>query len=147
MGFYTHDDLVDWKQWSVDSRAARAEPTSRIYEPDISLNLKTFLRYTLGAPWEIKIIRESGEVLIEHLRAFLAGCNQLTSFKRQQWLRLFPAWTAQERREQLLGARRRGRFLGALGSPDPRSGRRSISAGDPFILSCARLRGKNFGVA
>ena len=101
MSFYTHDDLVDLEQWSVDSRAARAAPTSRMEEPDISPNLKTSLRYTLGAQWEVKIILESGEVLIDQLRAYLAGYSQLTSFNRRQWLRLFPAWTAQERREQL----------------------------------------------
>ena len=101
MGFYTHDDIVDLEQWSVDSRAARADPTNRVEEPDISPNLKTFLRYTLGAQLEVEIIRESGEVLIEQLRAYLAGYNRLTSFNRRQWLRLFPAWTVQERREQL----------------------------------------------
>ena len=101
MGFYTHDDLVGLEQWSVDSRAAWADPTSRIGEPNISPNLKIFLRYTLGAQWEVKIIRESGEVLIEQLRAYLAGHNQLTSFNRWQWLQMFPAWTVLERREQL----------------------------------------------
>ena len=67
----------------------------------MSPNLKTFLRYTLGTQWEVKLVRESREVLIEPLRSHLAGYNQLTSFNRRQWLRLFPAWTAQERREQL----------------------------------------------
>ena len=101
MGFYTHDDLTEFEQWTADSRAARANPTSRIEEPDISPNLKTFLRYVYGTQWEVKLIRESGEVLIEQLKAYLAGYNQLTSFNRRQWLRLFPAWTAQERRQQL----------------------------------------------
>ena len=101
MGFYTNDDLTELEQWAVDSRAARANPTSRIEEPDVSPNLKTFLRYVYGTQWEVKLIRESGEVLIEQLKAYLAGYNQLTSFNRRQWLRLFPAWTAQERRDQL----------------------------------------------
>ena len=60
-----------------------------------------FLRFTLGAQWEIKLVSETEEVLIEQLKAYLAGYNQLTSFNRRQWLRLFPAWNAQERREQL----------------------------------------------
>ena len=101
MGFYTHDDLTELEQWTVDYRAARANPTSRIEEPDVSPNLKTFLRYVYGTQWEVKLIRESGEVLIEQLKAYLAGYNQLNSFNRRQWLRLFPAWTAQERRDQL----------------------------------------------
>ena len=101
MGFYTQDDLTDLEQWTVDARAARADPASRIEEPDVSPNLKVFLRYVYGTQWEVKLIRESGEVLIEQLKAYLAGYNQLTSFNRRQWLRLFPAWTAQERREQL----------------------------------------------
>ena len=82
----------------MDGRAARTNPAARIEEPEVSPNLKVFLRFTLGAQWEVKLIRESGEVLIEQLRAYLAGNNQLTSFNCRQWLRLFPAWTAQERR-------------------------------------------------
>ena len=79
----------------------RANAAARIEDPEVSPNLKTFLRYTLGAQWELKLVRESGEVLIEQFRAHFAGYNQLTSFNCRQWLRLFPAWTAQERREQL----------------------------------------------
>ena len=101
MGFYTYDDLTELEQWSVDARAARADPASRIEEPEVSPNLKVFLRYVYGTQWEVKLVRESGKVLIEQSRAYLAGYNQLTSFNRRQWLRLFPAWTAQERRDQL----------------------------------------------
>ena len=101
MGFYTHDDVVDLEQWTVDAKAAWTDPAIRIEEPEVSPNPKVFLRFTLGAKWEIKLVRESGEVLIEQLKAYLAGYNQLTSFNRRQWLRLFPAWTAQGRREQL----------------------------------------------
>ena len=101
MGFYTHDDLTELEQWTFDARAARVDPIIRIEEPDVSPNLKVFLRYVFGTQWEVKLIRESGEVLIEQLKAYLAGYNQLTSFNRRQWLRLFPAWIAQERREQL----------------------------------------------
>ena len=85
----------------MDARAARRDPNSRIEEPNVSPNLKVFLRYVYGTQWEVKLIHESGEVLIEQLKAYLAGYNQLTSFNRRQWLRLFPAWTAQERRDQL----------------------------------------------
>ena len=97
MGVYTHDDVIDFEQWTVDARAARANPA----DSQISPNLKVFFRFTLGAQGEMKLVRESGEDLIEQLRAYLAGYKQLTSFNRLQWLRLVPAWTAQERREQL----------------------------------------------
>ena len=92
---------MELEQWAVDARATRGYPTSRIEERDVSPILKTILRYTLGAQWEVKLIRESGEVLIEQLRPCLAGYNQFTSFSRRQWLRLFTPWTDQERREQL----------------------------------------------
>ena len=95
MGFCTDDDPAELEQWTVDSR------TSWIKEPDVSPNLKTFLRYTLGTQWEVKLIRESGEVFIEQLKAYLAAYNQLTIFNRRKWLRPFPAWTAHEKREQL----------------------------------------------
>ena len=100
MGFYTHD-VVELEQWTVNARATRANPAIRIEEPEVSPNLKVFLSFTLGAQWEIKLVRESGEDLIEQLRAYLAGYNQLTNFNRRQWLRLFLVWTAQEMREQL----------------------------------------------
>ena len=48
MGFYAHDDIIDLEQWALDAWAARANATTRIEEPDVSPNLKTFLRYTLG---------------------------------------------------------------------------------------------------
>ena len=111
MNFYTYDDLAELEQWTVDARAARRDPVARIEEPEVSYNLKIFLIYVYWRQWEIKLLRESGEVLIEQLKAYLAGYNQLTSFNRRQWLRLFPAWTAQERRDQLETLADAGGFL------------------------------------
>ena len=101
MGFYIEDDIVNLEQWAVDSRGLRGTPDFRIEEPETSLDLKTFLRFTLGAQWEYKLVHPAAEVLICQLRAYLARYNLLTSFNRRQWLRLFPAWTLAERREQL----------------------------------------------
>ena len=111
MNFYTYSDLEELKQWAVGARAARRDPAARIEEPEISYNLKIFLKYVYGLQWEIKILRESGDVLIDQMRAYLAGYNQLTGFNRRQWLRLFPAWTAQERRDQLEVLADAGGFL------------------------------------
>ena len=101
MGFFTIDDVTDLEQWAVDAQSLRGTPDLRLEEPEISANFKTFLRYTWGHQWELKFVQPAGEVLICMLRAYLAGYNLLTSFNRRQWLRLFPAWTVQERREQL----------------------------------------------
>ena len=111
MNFYTYSDLDELKQWAVGARAARRDPAARIEEPEISYNLKIFLTYVYGRQWEIKLLRESGDVLIEQMKAYLAGYNQLTGFNRRQWLRLFPAWTAQERRDQLETLADAGGFL------------------------------------
>ena len=111
MNFYTYDDLAELEQWTVDARAARRDPTARIEEPEVSYNFKISLIYVYGRQWEIKLLRESGEVLIEQMKAYLAGYNQLTGFNRRQWLRLFPAWTAQERRDQLETLADAGGFL------------------------------------
>ena len=136
MGSYTHDDVVDLEQWTVDPGAVRTNPATRIEEPEVSPNLKVLLRFTLGAQWEVKLVRESGEVLKEQLRAYLAGYNQLTSFNRRQWLRLLPAWTAQDC----------GRLRGNLG---PRAFFRVVGRFRPVALLCVlcRPRGKRFGVA
>ena len=111
MNFYTYSDLEELQQWAVGARAARRDPAARIEEPEISYNLKIFLKYVYGLQWEIKILRESGDVLIDQMKAYLAGYNQLTGFNRRQWLRLFPAWTAQERRDQLETLADAGGFL------------------------------------
>ena len=111
MNFYTYEDLSELEQWTVDARAARRDPAARIEEPEVSYNLKIFLKYVYGLQWEIKLLRESGAVLIEQMKAYLAGYNQLTSFNRRKWLRLFPAWTAQERRDQLVALADAGGFL------------------------------------
>ena len=111
MNFYTYEDLTELKQWAVGARAARRDPAARIEEPEVSYNLKIFLKYVYGIQWEIKFLRESGDVLIEQMKAYLAGYNQLTGFNRRQWLRLFPAWTAQERRDQLEALADAGGFL------------------------------------
>jgi len=100
MGVYTSDDLVELEQCTVDSTAARNKPELRVEEPEISRNLKVFLRVMLGPHWELCLLRHSGEVLFDQLRAYSAGYFQLTSCNRRQWLQLFPAWTATERREQ-----------------------------------------------
>ena len=109
MNFYTYADLDE--QWAVGARAARRDPAARIEEPEVSYNLKIFLTYVYGRQWEIKLLRESGDVLIDQMKAYLAGYNQLTGFNRRQWLRLFPAWTAQERRDQLETLADAGGFL------------------------------------
>ena len=35
MGFYTDVDITDLEQWTVDARVTRANPTTRIEEPDV----------------------------------------------------------------------------------------------------------------
>ena len=97
MGFYTLDDLTELKQWAVDSRATRNNPELRVVKPEISRNMKVFLGVTLSQQWEHKLLCQTGELLIEQLRAYLAGFNKLNSFNCHQWLRLFPTWTETER--------------------------------------------------
>ena len=101
MGFYTLDDLTELEQWAVDTRAARNNPQLRVEEPDISRKMKVFPRVTLGQQWDHKLLCQSREVLMEQLRAYLAGYNKLTSYNRRQWLRLLPDWTVTERQGQL----------------------------------------------
>ena len=52
MGLYTTDDVTNLEQWAVDSRAARNSPEMRVEEPDISRNLKVFLRVMLNPQWK-----------------------------------------------------------------------------------------------
>ena len=40
LGFYTHEDLTELEQWTVDARAARRDPAARIEEPEVSPNTK-----------------------------------------------------------------------------------------------------------
>ena len=52
MSFYTMDDPAELKQWAVDSRAARDNPELRVEEPEVSRNLKVFLRVIWCRQWE-----------------------------------------------------------------------------------------------
>ena len=101
MGFLSADDITELEQWALDDQSLRGTPDLRLEELEISANFKTFLKFVWGHQWELKFIQPAREVLICKLRAYLAGYNLLTSFNHRQWLRLFPAWTVQERREQL----------------------------------------------
>ena len=101
MGFYSSDDIDDLEYWAKRSRDLRMVSGSFAEDPEISDNLKLFLRYTLGPQWQFKLIHPAGEVLIFQLRAYLRGYELLTPFNRRQWLRLFSAWTVSERLEQL----------------------------------------------
>ena len=101
MGFYSLDDLVDLEEWVRRSRELRGTEDCFMIDPMISGNSKLFLKCTLGAQWQYKLIHSSGEVLLFQLRAYLKGFELLTPFNRRQWVRLFSAWTLSERREQL----------------------------------------------
>ena len=101
IGFFTSDDVVELEQWVEDSGADRSQPELRVEELELSRKLNVFLRVVLGLHWELCLLRQSAEVLFDQLRAYRAGYNQLISLNRRQWLRLFPTWTATERREQL----------------------------------------------
>ena len=84
MCFYTPDDLAELEQWAVDSRAAKSNSELRVQEPEISRKSKVFLRVMWGQQWDHKLLRQSGEVLCDQLRAYLAGYNKLTGFNRRQ---------------------------------------------------------------
>ena len=99
MGFYTADDIDDLEFWANRSRDLRSVSGSFAEEPDISDNLKLFLKYTLGPQWQFKLNQSAGEVLIFYLRAYLIWYELLTPFKHRRWLRLFLAWSISERRE------------------------------------------------
>ena len=101
MGFYSTDDIDDLEYWAKKSRDLRRVSRSLAEDPEISENLKLFLKYTLCPQWQFKPIHPAGEVLIFQLRAHLIGYELLAPFNLRQWLRLFSAWTVSERLEQL----------------------------------------------
>ena len=101
MGFYTADDIDDLKYWANRSRDLRRVSGSFPEEPEISDDLKLFLKYTMGPQWQFKLFHSAGEVFIFQLRAYLRGYEVLTPCNRRQWLRLFSASTVSERLEQL----------------------------------------------
>ena len=101
IGFYSADDIDYLEYWANRSRDLRRMSGSFAEDPEISDNLKLFLKYTPGPQWQFKLIHPTGEVLIFHLRAYLREYEFLTPFNRRQWLRLFWVWTVSERLEQL----------------------------------------------
>ena len=76
MGFCSVDDFTELEEWAVDSRVTRSQPESRVEEPEISRKLKVFLRVMLGTQWELKLLRQPGEVLFYRLGpAWVATIN------------------------------------------------------------------------
>ena len=60
MGFYTLEELTELEQWPVDFRGARRNPEMRVEEPEISRNIKMFLRVTSGQQWKHNLLCRSG---------------------------------------------------------------------------------------
>ena len=146
MGSFKIDDIVDLDQWAMDARATKEDPNVRSEEPEMSPNLKTFMRYTLGTQWELKLIRESGERVICQLRAYLEGYNSLTSFNCRSGSGCFvpgrqlkgeSSWSCSPRLVVFLSCEAFG----------PSSGSSAVLGRRPFSMSCARRCGKNLGVA
>ena len=115
LGFFTADVFTEIEQWAVDAQSLHGTPRLRLEEPEISANFKTFIKFTWGHQWELKFFQPVGMILICKLRAYLSGYNLLTSFIRRQWLRLFPALTIEEKREQLESLAGSGGFLDLWG--------------------------------
>ena len=84
MGFYSVDDNDGLEYWAIRSRELRTVSGSFAEDPEISDNLKLFLKYTLGPQWQFKLIHPAGEVLIFQLRAYLRGYEFFTPFSRRQ---------------------------------------------------------------
>ena len=83
MGFSPADDLNDVELW--DNRLRDLRRVSGVFpeEPDISHNLKLFLKYTLGPQWQFKLVHLADEFLILQLRTYLRGHKLLTPFTFQ----------------------------------------------------------------
>ena len=111
VGVFRSDDLIDLDQWVVDAQSLWGTPDLRLEELEIMANLKTLLMFSWGHQSENKPNQPAREAFNCKMRAYLAGYNLLTRFKRRQWLRLFPAWTAEEGREQLESLANSGGYL------------------------------------
>ena len=56
MGFYTADALDELNYWAKRSRNLRRVLAAFAEEPDISNNLKLFLKYELRPQWQFKLL-------------------------------------------------------------------------------------------
>ena len=60
LGFYSADDITELEQWAVDAQSLRGTPDLHLEDPEISANLKKFLKFIWGHQWELKSVQPAG---------------------------------------------------------------------------------------
>ena len=107
---------------------------------------KDILAMYAGDPQGIETFLRVGRSTNRATRAYLAGYDQLTSFNRRQWFRLFPAWTATERWNNWSWSQTLV-VSGCSWVSGPSSGLSVVLGLRSFCMSCPCRCGMNLGVA
>ena len=82
-----------------------------VEQPMISQNLAAFLQQYYGHEWEIKLLRQTAEVIFEQLLAYIKGYAKLTNLNRWLLRQQFDSWPMGEKTKQLRVLAESGGFL------------------------------------
>ena len=101
MDIYNRRDLERVRSWRELTRGVRNYPGLMVVALPISERFVSLLLQLYGRMWEARLLSVQGEVILFVLESYIQGYSLLTSFRRGQFRRLWPAWTNAQRISQL----------------------------------------------
>ena len=108
---FTRQDVLDLKNWALETRARLSEEGYVVVAPIISQNFVGYLLENYGPQWELEFLRSAAGPVFERLLAYVVGYAKLTSYNKQLLRGLYITWPVEERVERLRSLAESGGFL------------------------------------
>ena len=108
---FTRQDVLELKNWALETRARLSEEGYVVVAPIISQNFVGYLLENYGPQWELEFLRPAAWPVFERLMAYVVGYAKLTSYNKQLLRGLYYTWSVEERAERLRSLAESGGFL------------------------------------
>ena len=111
LNYFTTADVLELKNWAVDTRARINEETYVVESPIVSQSFWAFLQHFHGQQWEVNILQPAAGPLFDQMLACIAGFARLSSLNKSLIGQYFEGWSAAEKAEKLRLLAESGGFL------------------------------------
>ena len=111
LNYFTRTDVLDLKNWAVETRARINEEGYVVEAPMVSQSLWAFLQHFHGQQWEVKFLQPAAGPLFDQMLAYFAGYARLTTLNKSLLSQYFEGWSAAEKAEKLRLLAETGGFL------------------------------------
>ena len=108
---FTRQDILDLKNWALETRERLSEEGYVVEAPLISQNFEGYLLENYGPQWELEFLRPAAWPVFDRLIAYVVGYAKLTSYNKQLLRGLYDTWSVEERVEMLRSLAESGGFL------------------------------------